>query len=110
MRKKALAPVASKHRNILEIFNTPSMKATLDSYVDEAVKCKEKMQFERENYKALCDNVVEELGIKPEVFRNYVDMVYKNDYVQRKEKFEELTDLVDAVMRDADIQLPPAED
>lgn len=110
MPKKSLAPVTSKYRNILEILQDPNMKSSLVSFVDEAVRCKEKMQYERENLKALCDNVTEELGIKPEIFRNYVDMVYKNDYVQRKDKFEELADLVDAVMRDAQIEYTPPAD
>ena len=81
----------------------PSMKAKLSSYVDEAVKAKQKIQHEQENIKALRDNAKDELGLKPNVFNQYVAMVYSNDYLQRKDKLEELVDLIDYVMEDANI-------
>ena len=93
MSKNALTVKPSKFRSINEIFSVPSMSARLSSFVDEAVKCKQNIQFEKETLKALGDNATEELGIKPEVFRNYVDMVFKNDYVQRRDKYDELSDL-----------------
>ena len=94
---------SSKFRQIKEIMTQPSMKAKLSSYVDEAVKAKQKIQHEQENIKALRDNAKDELGLKPNVFNQYVAMVYSNDYLQRKDKLEELVDLIDYVMEDANI-------
>jgi hypothetical protein len=94
---------SSKFREIREIMTQPSMKAKLSSYVDEAVKCKQKIQHEQENIKALRDNALDELGLKPAVFNQYVAMVYSNDYLQRKDKLEELVDLIDFVMQDNNI-------
>ncbi len=96
-----------KFRDIHEIMTNPTMKAKLASYVDEAVRCKGKIAFEQENIKALRENAAEELGLKPAVFNDYVSMVYSNDYVQRKSKYEELVDLVTAVMQDGNL-LPGA--
>ena len=97
---------SSKFREIREIMAQPSMKTKLSSYVDEAVKCKQKISHEQENIKALRDAALDELGLKPAVFNQYVAMVYNNDYVQRKDKFEELIDLIDSVMSDNNL-LPP---
>jgi len=100
----------AKFREIKEIMEQPSMKAALSSYVDEAVKCKQKIQFEQDNLKALRDNAKEELGLKPNVFNAYVAVVYNNDYVQRKEKLEELVDLIDYVMEDNNLLPGPRAD
>lgn len=95
----------SKFREIREIMQQPSMKVKLLSFVDEAVKCKQKIGFENENLKALRTNAQDELGIKPAVFNAYVSMVHSNDYVQRKGKLEELVDMVDFAMEEAHIPL-----
>ena len=94
---------SAKFRDIKEIMEQPSMKATLTSYVDEAVKCKQNITHEQEQIKALRDHALDELGLKPAVFNAYVAMVYNNDYVQRKDKLEELIELIDHVMEDNNI-------
>lgn len=102
---KDLTGTSSKFRSILEIMQMPSYRARLQSFADEALKCKQNIQFEQENLKALRENAAEELGIKPAVFNNYIDMLYKNDYVQRHDKFSELADMVKAVMDEANMPL-----
>jgi len=91
---------SAKFREIKEIMEQPSMKAKLTSYVDEAVKSKGKIAFEQDHVKQIRDQARDELGLKPAVFNAYVAMVYNNDYVQRKDKLEELVDLIDYVMED----------
>lgn len=100
---------SNKYREISEIMAQPTLRAKLTSYVDEAVKCKSKIQHEQENIKALREHARDELGIKPPVFNEYVRTVFSNDYQQRKEKLEELVDLVDAIMQDNNL-LPPEEE
>ena len=89
-----------KFRDISEIMAQPRMKALLSTYVDQAVKCKVQIGVEQESIKGIRQNALDELGLKPAVFNTYVAMVYNNDYVQRKDKLEELLDLVDQVMLD----------
>lgn len=93
----------TKFRDISEIMAQPRMKALLTSYVDEAVKCKSAIALQQETLKGFRDNAVDELGLKPAVFNAYVQMVYCNDYLQRKDKLTELLDLVDQVMLDQNL-------
>lgn len=111
MAQKDLTGASTKFREIKEIMNNPTMKAKLASYVDEAVKSKGKISFEQETIKNIRENAADELGLKPAVFNSYVAMVYNNDYVQRKDKLEELIELVDYVMEEQNLLPGPrAED
>ena len=101
---------STKFREIREIMAQDSMKAKLASYVDEAVKCKQKISHEQENIKACREAALDELGLKPAIFNQYVAMVYNNDYVQRKDKLEELIDLIDSVMSDNNLLPGPRAD
>lgn len=95
-----------KFKNIREIMSQPSLKAKLTNYIDEAVQCKSKIQFEQDNLKALREGAKEELGLKPAMFNQYTSMVFSNDYLQRKDKIEELSDLIDAVLQDIENEAP----
>ncbi|WP_407303480.1 hypothetical protein [Acinetobacter sp.] len=101
---------SSKFREINEIMAQPSMKALLNSYIDEAVKCKTAIALQQELLKGFREQALNELGLKPAVFNTYVQMVYQNDYVQRKGKLQELIDLVDQVMLDQDLLPGPRAD
>jgi hypothetical protein len=101
---------STKFRDIKEIMNVPSMKVKLQSFIDEALKCKQAIQFQQDTLKQIRENAQDELAIKPALFNQYLAMVFNNDYVQRKDKLEEVIDLIDAVMRDSNIQMLPGED
>jgi hypothetical protein len=105
MANKVPAEIAKsgKFRDIEEIMKNPRMKALLSSYVDEAVKCKGKIAEQQEFLKGFREQAADELGLKPAVFNTYVAMVYNNDYIQRKDKLQELIDLVDHVMLDQNL-------
>lgn len=111
MSKDVPANIAksSKFRDIAEIMAQPRMKALLSSYVDEAVKAKGNIATQQETIKGLRDNALDELGLKPAVFNAYVQMTFNNDYVQRKDRLEELIDLVDLVMLEHNL-LPNKDD
>lgn len=100
-----LTGTAVKHRSITEVLNTPGLRARLMSFADEIVIAKQKIQFEQETIRGLREAALEELNIKGPVFNNFVDMIFKNDYVQRKDKFGELHDMVDAIMRDGGMEM-----
>lgn len=103
MAKELDGKVASKFREIKEIMEQPTMKAKLASFVDEAVKAKSKIRFEQENLKVLRDNAKDELGLKPNLFTAYVNLVVNNDYLEKKESLEQMIDLVDYVMEDQNL-------
>lgn len=91
-----------KFRSIEEIMRDPAAKAKLANLVDEAVQCKIKISHEQQNIKALKDAALEDLGLKPQLFSNYVAMVFNNDYQQRKEGLEQQLTLVELIMGEAD--------
>ena len=93
----------SKFRDIHEIMQQPRMKASLSSFVDEAVKAKLAIAQQQDNIKGFREAALDELGLKPAVFNAYVQMVFNNDYIERKDKLQELIDLVDQVMLDQNI-------
>jgi hypothetical protein len=103
VKKTELAPKAKKHRSIEEIMRDPSAKAKLTNLVDEAVMCKQKIMHEQQNIKALRDAALEDLGLKPQLFSNYVAMVFNNDYQTRKDGLEQQLTLVELVMGDAQL-------
>lgn len=94
---------SSKFREISEIMAQPRMKALLSSFVDEAVKCKNNIAVQQDILKGYRESALNELGLKPAVFNAYVQMVHNNDYLQRKDKLQELIDLVDQVMLDQNL-------
>jgi hypothetical protein len=99
---KELAPVDGakkvKFRSIEEIMRDPKAKATLSNLVDEAVQCKQKIEAQQQIIKGLREAALEDLGLKPVLFNNYVGMVYNNDYQTRKDGLEQQLTLVELVM------------
>jgi hypothetical protein len=105
-----LSGKSAKFRDIKEINAIPSMKAKLTSYIDEAVKSKSKIQFEQDHLKQIREAARDEIGLKPAIFNAYVQVVFNNDYLERKSKLEELVDMIDAVMTEGNLLPPPEED
>jgi hypothetical protein len=102
MPKKSLTEAKpKKFASIEDIMKDPAKKTKLQNLVDEAVGCKTKIAFEQQNIKALRDAALEDLGLKPQLFNNFVAMTFNNDYVQRKEGLEQQLTLVELVMTDA---------
>lgn len=88
----------SKFRNIEDILKDPTLKAKLNNLVDEAVRCKIKIQQEQETIKDLREVAKNDLSLNPKLFNYYVGMVYNNDYAARKDSLDQLSSLIDAVM------------
>jgi hypothetical protein len=94
-----------KHRSINEVLNSPALRAKLTSYADEIIIARQKIQREQEHIKQVRESALEDLHLKGPVFNSFVDMMFKNDFIQRREKFEELFDMVDIVMRDSGMEM-----
>lgn len=103
------ANLVKEFRTIQEVMNVPGLKARLVTFADESIACKQKIQIQKEDLKAYKERACEELGLKPQVFAAYVDMIFKNDYIDRRDKHEEMIEMIETVMRDADIAVPQLE-
>ena len=88
-----------KYRSIDQIMKDDRLRAKLSNYVDEAVKCKSLIATQQENIKALREEALKELGIKPKLFNAYVSATFNNDYNDRRLDLEEQLDLVEKVMQ-----------
>lgn len=91
-----------KFRSIEEIMRDPSSKTKLQHLVDEAVQSKTKIAHEQSIIKGLREAALEDLGLKPQLFNNFVAVTFNNDYQQRKEGLEEQLTLVELLMGDVD--------
>jgi hypothetical protein len=100
MAKELTVAPKKKFRSIEEIMRDPSARAKLTNMVDEAVQCKQKILVQQQNIKSLRDAALEDLGLKPALFNNYVGMIFNNDYTARKEGLEQQLTLVEFVMGD----------
>lgn len=96
---------AQKFRSIEDILKDQALKAKLNNLVDEAVRCKLRIQNEQETIKDLRNVARDELSLNPKLFNLYVNSAFNNDYVSRKTSLEEQLSLIDAV-----IGLPAADE
>lgn len=92
----------AKFRSIEEIMRDPKSKTKLQHLVDEAVQSKTKIAHEQSIIKGLRDAALEDLGLKPQLFNNFVAMTFNNDYQVRKEGLEQQLTLVELVLGDVD--------
>lgn len=88
----------SKFRNIQDILKDPILKTKLNNLVDEAVRCKLRINMEQETIKDLRDVAKNDLSLNPKLFNYYVGAVFNNDYAARKETLDQFSTLIDAVM------------
>ena len=104
MKNQLAEPKKQKFRSIEEIKRDPSAWTKLQHLVDEAVECKSKIAMQQQNIKVLRDAALEDIGLKPQLFNNFVAMTFNNDYQNRKEGLEQQLTLVELVM--GDVELP----
>jgi hypothetical protein len=94
----AVAARTEKYTSIDQIMKDDVKRAKLTNLVDEALKCKSKIDFEKDNLKALREMATNELGVKPKLFNAYLSAVYNNDYAERHEGLEEQLSLLERIM------------
>ncbi len=91
---------ATKQFNPIEvILNDKSQKARLQTYIDETVKCKQRILDENESIKGLREQAVQELGINPKLYNSLVSLYFNNDFEQKKEELEQFETAINALMQ-----------
>lgn len=88
-------------REVTQILNNKSDRAKLQTYIDEVVRCKQKILDENESIKSLRDSAVDELGIEPKMFSALVSLFFNNNFDQKKEEIEKLEAAITALTTNA---------
>lgn len=102
MAKNALAVKKGKTFNdITTILASPSNRSKLQNYIDETVRCKQKILDENESIKGLRDAAVDELGIEPKMFNTLVSLFFNNNFDQKREEIEKIEAAIDCFMTPA---------
>jgi hypothetical protein len=96
------------HTDIREIVKDPALWSKVQTYIDEAVKCRQKISHEKENLKALRDACHEEAKLHKKVFNCAVDAVYNNDYIQRLEGIDQQAAVIELLFDLGEQQGEPA--
>lgn len=84
---------------ISDILKNKSQRAKLQSFIDEAVRCKTKILDENESIKGLRDSAVEELGIQPKMFSALVSLFFNNNFDEKLAEIGELETAIDGLMQ-----------
>jgi hypothetical protein len=95
-----IIPIKNKHKHVLDILKDEAQKARLQAFVDEAIKSKQKIQHEQDNIKALREQAIHDVGIRPDIFNQLVKMIHNNDGEAQTKKFEEYIEAYDQVMKE----------
>lgn len=87
-----------KFRSIEDIKKDQRSWSILENLIDEALAAKQQIASQQQIIKDLREAALEQVGIKPALFNDYVRMIFNNDYQQRKEGLEQQLSLVEIVM------------
>lgn len=101
MSKGQLA-VSGKKKQFIEVTTVlanPSQRAKLQNYIDEVVRCKQKILDENESIRVLREAAVDELNIEPKMFSAIVSLFFNNNFEQKRDELEKLEAAINALMQ-----------
>lgn len=75
------------------------MRAKLQSYVDEILRCKTKILDEQESIKQIRDAAIEELNIEGKMLNSIVSLYFNNDFDQKADELEKLQQVIDLLTK-----------
>ena len=84
---------------ITSILNSPSLRAKLQNYIDEAVRCKVKIMDENESIKTLKQAAVDDLQIDPKMFSHLTGLFFNNNFSEKHEELEQLDTAITMLMQ-----------
>jgi len=86
-------------RDIEDILNNASDRAKLQNFIDEAVRCKQKVADENESIKGLREEAVEKIGIEPKMFNALTKLFFNNDFAEKRADLEKLENAIDLLLK-----------
>lgn len=101
MAKNQLTP-GKQFADVSDILRNPAQRSKLQNYIDEVVRCKQKILDENESIKGLRESAVEELNIQPKMFNSLVSLFFNNNFEQKREELEQLESAINALMQTTD--------
>jgi hypothetical protein len=84
-------------RQLEDILGNPSDKSKLESFLDEAVRCKTRMADENEALKDLRETAKEDLGLDPKQFNQLSAIAFKNNFLEKQAEFSALDFAIEAL-------------
>ena len=96
MAKNQLVPGGKKQFvEIATVLQSPELKGKLQGFVDEVLKEKAAILDKQESIKVLRDRAVETLNIEPKMFNNIVSLYFNNNFEQKHDELEKLTQVIE---------------
>lgn len=93
-RQKKQAPV---QRDIGSILANPSDSAKLKGFLDEAVRCRVRMDDERLSLRGITEEANNQIGIENKLFNSLVRVLHQNSFDKTKEEVENLDIALEAL-------------
>lgn len=86
MVKKAKPEV----RDIVSILNNPADKKKLTNFIDEALRCKQKVDDENESIKVLREEALDQIGIEGKMFNSLLRLYHTGKFAEKHEEVSQL--------------------
>ncbi len=97
MPKTAVA-VGKKFADVSDILKNEVKAKRLQAFIDEVVRCKQKILDENESIRALRESAVEELEIQPKMFNAIVSLHFNNNFEEKREEIEQLDSAIEHIL------------
>lgn len=100
MAKNQLA-VSNKKKQFIEvttIIKDPGLKARLQNYIDEIIKCKTAILDQNESIRVLRDSAVDELNVEPKMLNTLVGLFFNNNFEQKQQEMERIDAAIRALL------------
>ena len=85
--------------DVNDILRVPAKRAKLQSFIDEAVRCRMKILDEQESIKGIREAAVDDLNIQPKMFNTLVSLFFNNNFEQKQLEIQQLDCAIEALMQ-----------
>lgn len=97
MAKNQLVKGSGKKQflEVATILQNDEMRSKLQNFVDEVLREKAAILDKQESIKVLREQAVETLNIEPKMFNNIVSLYFNNNFEQKADELEKLTQVIE---------------
>lgn len=85
--------------DITTILKDANLRAKLQNFIDEVIRCKTRILDENESIKSLRESAVDELNIEPKMFNFLVSTFFNNNFEEKREELEKLEQAIHMLMQ-----------